>query len=211
MRRFLCFAIAFLSATITFAQTGAEIVNRMNQRLSDRKADGIAMSVDVKIPIVGTVTTKTYSLGKKTRLEIESSKVNTITFIDDTLQWTYVPGSSEVLLTNIRPGNANASDNPGMDAGMFDDIPEGYDITIKSQNSVKWELVCKRKKSNKDDDSPKTISLEVRKETYEPISMSTKIMGINCTMHHFIFGVTEDKVTFNPDNYPGIKITDQRE
>ena len=40
--------------------------------------------------------------------------------------------------------------------------------------------------------------------------MSTKIMGINMTMHHFIFGVTEDKVTFNPDNYPGIKITDQR-
>ena len=158
MKRFLSFAIAFLSATITFAQTGAEIVDRMNQRLSDRKADGIAMSVDVKIPIVGTVTTKTYSLGKKTRLEIESSKINTITFIDDTLQWTYVPGSSEVLLTNIRPGNANASGNPGMDAGMFDDIPEGYDITIKSQNSVKWELQCKRKKSNKDDVTSEILS-----------------------------------------------------
>lgn len=214
MKRILCFAIAFLSAATTFAQTGLEIVNRMNQRLSDRKADGIALSVDIKIPIVGSVTTKTYTLGKKTRLEIESSKVNTITFIYDTLQWTYVPGSSEVLLTNIRPDNANASGNPsgnpGMDAGMFDDIPGGYDISIKSQNSVKWELVCKRKKSNKDDDSPKTINLEVRKDTYEPISMSTKIMGINCTMHHFIFGVSEDYVTFNPDNFPGIKITDQR-
>ncbi len=209
MKRILCFAIAFISATITFAQTGAEIVNRMNQRLSDRKADGIAMSVDVKIPIVGTVTTKTYSLGKKTRLEIESSKINTITFIDDTLQWTYVPGSSEILLTNIHPGSTNASGNPGMDAGMFDDIPGGYDITIKSQNAVKWELLCKRKKSNKDDDSPKTITLEVRKDTYEPISMNAKIMGINMSMHHFIFGVSDDYVTFNPDNYPGVKITDQ--
>lgn len=210
MKRILCFAIALLSAAISFAQTGVEIVNRMNQRLSDRKANGIAVSVDVKIPIVGTITTKTYSLGKKTRLDVESSKINTITFIDDTLQWTYVPGSSEVLLTNLPIGNANASANPGMDVGMFNDIPDGYDISIKSQNSVKWELVCKRKKSNKDDDSPKTISLEVRKETYEPISMSTKIMGINCTMHHFIFGVSEDYVTFNPDNYPGINISDQR-
>jgi len=210
MKRFLCFAIALLSATITFAQTGLEIVNRMNQRLSDRKADGIGVSVDVKIPIVGIISTKTWSLGKKTRLDIESSKINVITFMEDTTQWVYTPANNEVLITNMSFGNNNVSDNPGMDVSMFDDIPDGYDISIKSQNSVKWELVCKRKKSNKDDDSPKTISLEVRKETYEPISMSTKIMGINCTMHHFIFGVTEDKVTFNPDNYPGIKITDQR-
>lgn len=193
-----------------FAQTGQEIVDRMNQMMSDRKADGICVSVDVKIPILGTVTTKTYSLGNKKRLEIETSEINTITFIDDTLQWTYIPGSSEVALTNIKVGNANASNEPGMDVGMFDDIPEGYDITIKSQNSVKWELLCKRKKSNKDDDSPKTITLEVRKDTYEPISMSTKIMGINCTMHHFIFGVSESKVTFNLDDFPGVTINDQR-
>ena len=194
-----------------FSQTGQEIVNRMNRMISDRKSQGICVSVDVKIPVVGTITTKTYSLGKKSRLEIESSKINTITFIDDTLQWTYIPGNTDVVLTNIQIGNANASDNPGMDVGMFDDIPEGYDISIKSQNAVKWELLCKRKKSNKDDDAPKTINLEVRKGTFEPISMSTKMMGINCTMHHFIFGVTENKVTFNPDDFPGVNIVDQRQ
>jgi hypothetical protein len=41
MKRFLCFAIAFLSATLTFAQTGLEIVNRMNERINSRKADGL--------------------------------------------------------------------------------------------------------------------------------------------------------------------------
>ena len=210
MKKILCLVSALVWAMSAFSQTGQEIVNRMNRMISDRKSQGICVSVDVKIPVVGTITTKTYSLGKKSRLEIESSKINTITFIDDTLQWTYIPGNTDVVLTNIQIGNANASDNPGMDVGMFDDIPEGYDISIKSQNAVKWELLCKRKKSNKDDDSPKTITLEVRKETYEPISMSTKMMGINCTMHHFIFGVTEDKVTFNPDDFPGIKIVDQR-
>jgi len=211
MKRILSSLAVLVCATISFAQTGIEIVNRMNQLMTDRKAEGLGISADVKIPIVGTVTTRTYAYGNKRRIEIESSKINTITFIDDTLQWTYVPGSSEVALTNIKIGNANASNEPGMDVGMFDDIPEGYDISIKSQNSVKWELLCKRKKTNKDDDYPKNITLEVRKDTYEPISMSTKMMGINCTMHHFIFGVSEDMVTFNPDNYLNIKIVDQRQ
>lgn len=210
MRKFLFLVSALVWVMTAYAQTGLEIVNSMNQMMSDRKSQGICVSVDVKIPVLGTITTKTYSLGKKSRLEIESSKINTITFLDDTLQWTYIPGSTDVVLTNIQIGNSNASDNPGMDVGMFDDIPEGYDISIKSQNAVKWELLCKRKKSNKDDDSPKTITLEVRKGTYEPISMSAKMIGINCTMHHFIFGVTKDKVTFNPDDFPGIKIVDQR-
>ena len=210
MKRILCFAFALVCATAISAQTGLEIMNRMNQRLSDRKSEGMGVSVDVKIPILGTVTTKTYSLGNKSRLEVVSSKINTITFIDDTLQWTYIPGSTQVALTNIHSGRANESNGPGMDTGMFDDIPDAYDITIKSENSVKWELLCKRKKSVKDDDYPKNMTLEVRKDTYEPISMNTKMMGINCTMHHFIFGVSESMVTFNPDDYPGVQISDQR-
>ena len=208
MKRLLCFAIAFLSATVTFAQTGLEIVNRMNQRLSDRKSEGICMSADVKIPVMGTVTTRTYAYGNKRRMEVESSKINTITFIDDTLQWTYVKGSSEVVLTNLNIGKR--SDTPGTDTGMFDDIPDAYDITIKSQNAVKWELQCKRKKNIDDDDYPKHLTLEVRKDTYEPISMNTKVMGISMTMHHFIFGIPESKVTFNPDDFPGVTVSDQR-
>ena len=210
MKKTLCLYFALVWAVSAFAQTGQEIVERMNQRFSERKADGICLSVDVKIPILGTVTTKTYAYGNKRRMDVETSDINTITFIDDTLQWTYIPGTSEVALTNIKVGNTNTSNEPGMDEGMFDDIPGNYDITIKSQNSVKWELQCKRKKAIKDDDLPKAVTLEVRKDTYEPISMSTKVMGINCTMHHFIFGIPESKVTFNLDDYPGVTINDQR-
>ena len=210
MKRLLCFAIVLLSATVIFAQTGLEIVNRMNQRLSDRNPEGVCVSADVKIPVMGTVTTRTYSRGSKSRLEVESSKINTITFIDDTLQWTYVKGSTEVVLTNLPIGKGNNSNGPGMGTGMFDDIPEVYDITIKSQNSVKWELQCKRKKGNKDDDYPKHLTLEVRKDTYEPIILNTKIMGISMSMHHFIFGLPESKVTFNPDEFPGVTVVDQR-
>lgn len=208
MKRLLCFAIAFLSATVTFAQTGLEIVTRMNQRMSDRQSEGMCMSADVKIPVMGTVTTKTYTYGNKRRMDVESSKINTITFIDDTLQWTYVKGSTEVVLTNLNIGKR--SDNPGTDTGMFDDIPDAYDITIKSQNAVKWELQCKRKKNIDDDDYPKHLTLEVRKETFEPISMNFKVMGISMSMHHIIFGIPESKVTFNPDDFPGVTVIDQR-
>ncbi len=208
MKRLLCFAIAFLSATVTFAQTGLEIVTRMNQRMSDRQSGGMCMSADVKIPVMGTVTTKTYAYGNKRRMDVESSKINTITFIDDTLQWTYVKGSTEVVLTNLNIGKR--SDNPGTDTGMFDDIPDAYDITIKSQNAVKWELQCKRKKNIDDDDYPKHLTLEVRKETFEPICMNFKVMGISMSMHHIIFGIPESKVTFNPDDFPGVTVVDQR-
>lgn len=208
MKRLLCFAIAFLSATVTFAQTGLEIVTRMNQRMSDRQSEGMCMSADVKIPVMGTVTTKTYAYGNKRRMDVESSKINTITFIDDTLQWTYVKGSTEVVLTNLNIGKR--SDNPGTDTGMFDDIPDAYDITIKSQNAVKWELQCKRKKNIDDDDYPKHLTLEVRKETFEPISMNFKVMGISMSMHHIIFGIPESKVTFNLDDFPGVTVSDQR-
>ncbi len=210
MKRILCFAIAFVCVTLTFAQTGLEIVNNMNRMMSDRKSEGLCVTIDVKIPIVGTVVTRTYSNGSKTRLEIESSKINLITFMEDSTQWSYNAENNVVIITNLKIGGS-PSETQGMDVSMFDDITEGYDISVKSQNAVKWELVCKKKRSNKDDDAPKTINLEVRKGTFEPISMSTKMMGINCTMHHFIFGVTENKVTFNPDDFPGVNIVDQRQ
>lgn len=210
MKRILCFAIAFVCVTLTFAQTGLEIVNNMNRMMSDRKPEGLCVTIDVKIPIVGTVVTRTYSNGSKTRLEIESSKINLITFMEDSTQWSYNAENNVVIITNLKIGGS-PSETQGMDVSMFDDITEGYDISVKSQNAVKWELVCKKKRSNKDDDAPKTINLEVRKGTFEPINMSTRMMGINCTMHHFIFGVTENKVTFNPDDFPGVNIVDQRE
>ena len=106
---------------------------------------------------------------------------------------------------------SKSSNQGGMNVDIFGDLTEGYDITIKSQNLVKWELACKRKKSNKDDDSPKNMTLEVRKETYEPISMSTKMMGINCTMHDFKFGISEKEVTFNEADFPGVTIVDNRQ
>ena len=211
MRKILCTVFAFVWALSSFAQTGLEIVNRMNDMLASHESDGNIFYIDIKMPIVGSITTKTMSLGDKARMEFNVSEINVITYMDQTTQWMYTPGNNEVIITGATAKSNNPAVDSAMDMGMFDDIADGYDISIKSENLVKWELACKKKKKNPDKDAPKNITIEVRKETYQPLSFSTKIMGVTLTMRDFSFGVTEDQVTFNPDDYPGLKITDKRE
>ena len=210
MKRILCFAIAFLSATMTFAQTGAEIVNRMNERINARRSEGISVIAEVKIPIVGTVLTKTSALGDRRRVDVRMKERDVITFSQQDTTWIYTVQDNSVLITTDTIMSKVNSSNPEGNIDMFGDIVEVYNITIKSQNLVKWELVCKRKKGNKDDDYPKNIILEVRKDTYELISMTTKMMGISMVMRDLKFGLTQKDVTFNQANYPGVKVTDQR-
>ena len=211
MRKILCTFLALVWASATFAQTGLEIVNRMNEMLASHESDGTRFYIDIKMPIVGSISTKAMSLGDKARMDFEVSEIKVITYMDKTTQWMYTPGNNEVTIIGATAKSNNPAVDSAMDMGMFDDIADGYDISIKSENLVKWELACKRKRSNPDKDAPKNVTIEVRKETYQPLSLSTKMMGINITMRDFKFGVTEDQVTFNPDDYPGIKITDKRE
>ena len=203
--------LALVWASATFAQTGLEIVNRMNEMLASHESDGTRFYIDIKMPIVGSISTKAMSLGDKARMDFEVSEIKVITYMDKTTQWMYTPGNNEVTIIGATAKSNNPAVDSAMDMGMFDDVADGYDISIKSENLVKWELACKKKRSNKDKDAPKNITIEVRKETYQPLSFSTKVMGVSLTMRDFSFGVTEDQVTFNPDDYPGIIITDKRE
>lgn len=202
---------ALVWAMAAFSQTGAEIIDRMNERINSRAGDGISIIVDVKVPVLGAIATKTAVLGEKRRLDVKMKEHNVITFSEKDTIWIYTEETNSIIISNDSVmAQSKSSNQGGMNVDIFGDLTEGYDITIKSQNLVKWELACKRKKSNKDDDSPKNMTLEVRKETYEPISMSTKMMGINCTMHDFKFGLSEKEVTFNEADFPGVTIVDQR-
>lgn len=210
MKRILCSLTALVCVTVAFAQTGLEIVNRMNEMINSHNSDGVSMYIDIKIPILGTVTTKTMHLGDKTRLEIEVSDEKIITYLGDTVQWLYTPGNNQATIMASNQESNNPAADAGMDIGLFDDVAEGYDISIKSENLVKWELACKKKKSNPDKDAPKNITIEVRKDTYHPLSFTSKLMGMNFTMRDFTFGVPEEMVTFTPEDHPGIIIDDKR-
>ena len=198
--------ICFLGmAGVLVAQTPKEILSRMDAEMDKHEKEGIIMTVDAKVPILGTMTTKTYTLGDKTRMEANMMGVEIITWTDGETAWSYNSKKNEVEITKQK----ESSESEG-DAEMFNGITDGYDVTISKETAKTWELLCKKSKSNKDKDAPKKMELVVAKGTYMPVSLKTKVSGIGITMRNISFGVTEKQVTFNADDYPGATIVDKR-
>lgn len=192
-------------AGVMVAQTPQEILSRMDAEMDKHNKEGLIMTVDAKVPILGTMTTKTYTLGDKARVEANMMGVDVITWTDGKTSWTYNSKKNEVEISK----QEGSSESEG-DAEMFNGITQGYDVTIDKETAKTWELICKKSKSNKDKDAPKKMELVVAKGTYMPISLKTKISGIGITMRNISFGVTEKQVTFNANEYPGATIVDKR-
>lgn len=192
-------------AGVMVAQTPQEILSRMDAEMDKHNKEGLIMTVDAKVPILGTMTTKTYTLGDKARVEANMMGVDVITWTDGKTSWTYNSKKNEVEISK----QEGSSESEG-DAEMFNGITQGYDVTIDKETAKTWELICKKSKSNKDKDAPKKMELVVAKGTFMPISLKTKISGIGITMRNISFGVTEKQVTFNANEYPGATIIDKR-
>jgi hypothetical protein len=54
------------------------------------------------------------------------------------------------------------------------------------------------------------MDLVVAKGTYWPVSLTTSVTAASVTLRDISFGVTEQQVTFNEKDYPGVKIVDKR-
>ena len=93
---------------------------------------------------------------------------------------------------------------------MFSGIIEGYEIILKDETDDAWYLLCRKLRSNRDKDAPKSMDLVVAKGSYYPVSLRATVSGITLTMRDIAFGVSESMVTFNPSDYPGVKILDNR-
>jgi len=205
MKKLLSFLFFVAMAAVAVAQTPQEIISRMETEMEKHEKEGIVMTVDAKISILGTVTTKTYSLGDKMRSEGKMMGIEIITWTDGNTEWSYNSKTNEVKIST----QEESSETEG-DAEMFSDITDGYDVTIDKETDKAWYLLCKKSKSNKDKDDPKKIELAIAKKTYMPISLKTKMSGVTITMRDISFGVTEKQVTFDAKNYPGVKIVDKR-
>lgn len=196
---------AALFAVMAFAQTPEEIVARMEEEMNKHEKDGLVMVIDVKIPILGTMSTTSYALGDKTRVEGEMAGVRFITWSDGKTQWTYNKKENTVEIENEKPGAETETD-----AEMFSGITDDYDVSIKKETADAWHLLCKKSKNNTDKDAPKTIDLVISKKNYYPLSLSTKMSGVSMNLHGISFGVTEKQVNFNAADYPTAKIVDKR-
>ena len=207
MKKIIVFAIALFAAVAAMAQTPEEIVSRMETAMSNHKDDGISMVIDIKIPILGSMVSTSYTLGDKTRVEADMAGVAIITWADGKTLWTYNAKDNEIEIKDWSPTEKSNSDG---DVSMFENITDGYKLTIRDEKNDAWYLVCSKLKSNPDKDAPKTIDLVVAKDTYYPVSLSTKTSGITLTMRDVSFGVDPALVTFNQADYPTAKITDKR-
>ena len=201
--------ISFIAlATAAMAQTAEEIVSRMEAEMSKHnESEGFAMTMDIKIILIGTMSSRSYVLGDKMRIEAHRDGKDFVTWSDGKTEWNYDSEKNEIEITNAKPKEKTNTDG---DTKLFKDITAGYDIKIDKETATEWHIRCKRSRSNPDKDAPKRMDLVVAKETYWPVSLSTSVTAASVTMRDISFGVTEEQVTFNPKEFPQATIVDNR-
>lgn len=203
----LAAALGWASANV-FAQTPEEIVGQMEKVLDQGKEQGLIMTMTFKLPIVGTFSSRFWNLKDKSRVEAEVKGIKTVTWMDKEVIRTYNSKTNEVLIKAQKPDAQKSATDA--DAEMFEGIADGYDISLTRETPEAWYLHCKKSKNNKEKDDPKNIDLVIAKGSYLPINLSTSMMGVNLQLSDVQLGVSEKQVTFNPDDYPDVKIVDER-
>ena len=201
--------ISFIAlATTAMAQTAEEIVSRINAEISKHnESEGFAITMDMKIILVGTISSRSYVLGDKMRIEANKDGKDFVTWSDGKTEWSYDSETNEIEIKNAKPKEKSDKDS---NTKMFKDVTEGYDVRIDKETATEWHIRCKRSKSNPDKDAPKRMDLVVAKGTYWPVSLTTSVTAASVTLRDISFGVTESQVTFNEKDYPGAKIVDKR-
>ena len=207
MKRIIALLTAFSLAVAAFAQTPEEIITKMEETMAQLEVDGLVMAMDIKIPILGTMSSKAWNKGEKTRIEGEMMGVRIVTFIDGDTEWEYNSKENQV---RIRRHDPNKESQEESNAKMFEAISEGYDVFLDKETATAWHIRCKKNKNNKEKDDPKTMDLVVAKGTYYPVSLSAKVSGITVRMYDLGFNVSEKQVTFDRADYPGATIIDER-
>ncbi len=208
MKKLIAIISFIVMATAAMAQTAEEIVSRMDAEMSKHdESEGFAMTMDVKIIIIGTISSRSYVLGDKMRVEANRDDNTFVTWSDGTTEWTYDSDKNEIEITNAKPREKSETEG---DTKLFKGITDGYDIKIDKETATEWHIRCKRSKSNPDKDAPKRMDLVISKGTYWPVSLSTSMAGASVTMREISFGVTEKQVTFDANQYPGATIVDKR-
>jgi outer membrane lipoprotein-sorting protein len=206
-RIFICIAALLASVAISLAQTPEEIIGRMDSEMKKADEQGLAITMDIAIPIIGKTSAAMRIRGEKSRTEMSLKDFKETLWMDESTMWTYSSKDNEVVIENRSADSKNSSDD---NIEMFSGITEGYDVTLEKETADTWQFRCDKSKSNTNKDDPKKMTLIVSKKDYMPKSLSTKLKGVTVTMRDAKLGVSESEVTFNPASLPGVTITDKR-
>lgn len=204
MKRVLFLTVSALMSVMTlYAQTANEIISRMDAEFEKHRDEGLVMTMDMKIVLLGQITTTIMSLGDKYCARVPDAR--TVTWGDGKTTWTYNAERNEMTIDN-----ASKADVESGAGDMFSGVTDGYDAELVRETDKAWYFKCRKSKSNKDKDDPKKMELVVEKGTYKPLSLSAKLSIATITIRDLSFGVTEEQVTYNPAEYPDAKIIDKR-
>ncbi len=208
MKRFLTLLAAFILSVAAFAQTAEEIVAKMDEAMEQvGEENGLRMTMDIKIPILGTMSTDAWTLGDKMRMEAEMMGKKIVTWQDGETEWTY--DSDEKTITVTAQDKSRRSEEKE-NMRMFQSATEGYDVSISKETADAWTIKCRKKSSNTNKDDPKNMEIVIAKGTYYPVSLSARVDMVTVTMRNLRFNVSEKDVTFNKADYPGVTIIDKR-
>lgn len=208
MKRILTFLAVMAFASTAFAQTAEEIIARMDEVMEQvGEENGLRMTMDLKIPILGTMSTTAYVLGDKMRMEAKMMGKNLVTWQDGVTEWTY--DSDENVIT-IESQDQSKKSEEKENMKMFQSATEGYDVSISKETAQAWTIKCKKNRSNTNKDDPKNMEIVVAKDTYYPVSLSAKVDMVTVTIRNIDFHVTEKQVTFNRADYPKANVIDKR-
>ena len=205
MKRFAILAALLFTAVTAMAQTPEEIANRMGEEFKKRAEDGVTMAIDTKVPILGKISIKTFSLGNKMRSETRMMGTEIITWTDGETEWEYDSKTNELKITKVGDPSSGSDD-----AELFSSVTDGYDLLLKKETDSAWYIACKKSKTNTNKNVPKSIELVVDKATYLPVSMSTRMSGVSMTIHDISFEVTEEQVAFDLGKCQGARVIDKR-
>ena len=208
MKRFFALLTACILAVAAYAQTAEEIIARMDAAMEQVSAEnGFRMTMDIKIPILGTMSSDAWSLGDKMRLEANMMGKKLVTWQDGQTEWTYDAGENTITIEN-QDKTKKSDEKENMK--MFQSATEGYDVSIAKETAESWTIKCKKNRFNTNKDDPKNMEIVIAKDTYYPMSLSAKVDLVTVTMRNLKFNVTEEEVTFNKADYPGATIIDKR-
>ena len=209
MKRFFALLTAFVLAVAAYAQTAEEIIAKMDEAMSQvGEENGLRMTMDMKIPILGTISTNACTLGDKMRMEAEMMGKKLVTWQDGETEWTY--DASENTIT-IEKQDKSKKSGEKENMQMFQSATEGYDVSVSKETDTAWTIKCKKNRSNTNKDDPKNMEIVIAKGTYYPVSLSAKVDMVTVTLRNLQFNVTEKDVTFNKADYPGATIIDKRQ
>ena len=96
------------------AQTPEEIVNKMSAQMDRGDAEGLVLDFNMKIPVVGTVTSHNKVLGKKMRMEVTAKDKKSIIWTDETTRRTY-DKQTNILTIEANTPAADKQENGNME------------------------------------------------------------------------------------------------